>query len=303
MKAELAIIIPYYKLTFFEDTLVSLANQTDKRFKVYIGDDASPESPDFLLEHFKGQFDFIYHRFHNNLGQDSLTKQWDRCIALAQDEPWLMILGDDDVLELTVVESFFKHHELFYNSSYVIRFATHVINEITKTTSSIFKQPELENAYTSFYRRIIGENRSTLSEYIFSKAKYNQFGFVNYPLAWHSDDRAWLDFSDGLPIYSINEATVSIRMSNLHISSKTDNLKQKHQAQLLFYNYLVNIKLDSFTKKQQKVILSKYEKLLFVNKGLPFKHFFNLILVYFRTLKVKALIHLKLRGLKHYFKK
>lgn len=37
----LAIIIPYYKFTFFEATLQSLANQTDQRFKVYIGDDAS----------------------------------------------------------------------------------------------------------------------------------------------------------------------------------------------------------------------------------------------------------------------
>ena len=46
----LAIVIPYFKLTFFEATLQSLANQTDKRFKVYIGDDASPESPIFLLE-------------------------------------------------------------------------------------------------------------------------------------------------------------------------------------------------------------------------------------------------------------
>lgn len=40
----LAIVIPYYKITFFEDTLESLAHQTDKRFKVYIGDDASPKN-------------------------------------------------------------------------------------------------------------------------------------------------------------------------------------------------------------------------------------------------------------------
>lgn len=43
----LAIVIPYYKLTFFEETLQSLANQSDKRFKVYIGDDASPEDRSF----------------------------------------------------------------------------------------------------------------------------------------------------------------------------------------------------------------------------------------------------------------
>lgn len=41
----LAKIVPYYKLCFFEETLQSLSNKTDKGFKVYIGDDASPEDP------------------------------------------------------------------------------------------------------------------------------------------------------------------------------------------------------------------------------------------------------------------
>ena len=43
----LSIIIPYYKLTFFEATLQSLACQSAKRFKVHIGDDASPKSNKF----------------------------------------------------------------------------------------------------------------------------------------------------------------------------------------------------------------------------------------------------------------
>ena len=63
----LAIVIPYFKLTFFEETLLSLANQTNKRFKVYIGNDASPESPLLLLEKYKDKFDFVYHEFESNL--------------------------------------------------------------------------------------------------------------------------------------------------------------------------------------------------------------------------------------------
>ena len=54
----LAIVIPYYKIRFFEATLISLALQTDKRFKVYIGNDAGNEDPSRLLEQFKNQFDF-----------------------------------------------------------------------------------------------------------------------------------------------------------------------------------------------------------------------------------------------------
>ena len=54
----LAIVIPYYKLTFFEATLNSLANQTDQRFKVYIGDDASKEDTTIILEKYKGKFNY-----------------------------------------------------------------------------------------------------------------------------------------------------------------------------------------------------------------------------------------------------
>ena len=64
----LAIIIPFYKLTYFEETLQSLANQTDKRFKVYIGDDSSPENPLDLLGKFKEKFDFVYYKFDKNVG-------------------------------------------------------------------------------------------------------------------------------------------------------------------------------------------------------------------------------------------
>ena len=52
----LDIIIPYFKGAFFEKTLESLGNQTDKRFKVFIGDDASPENPDVLLQKFMKYF-------------------------------------------------------------------------------------------------------------------------------------------------------------------------------------------------------------------------------------------------------
>ena len=53
----LAIVIPYFKHAFFETTLLSLAGQTCKDFKVYISDDASLENLSDLLVKFQGKFD------------------------------------------------------------------------------------------------------------------------------------------------------------------------------------------------------------------------------------------------------
>jgi glycosyltransferase involved in cell wall biosynthesis len=254
----LAIIIPFYKLTFFEATLQSLANQTDKRFKVYIGDDASSEDCTALLQKFQGQFDFDYHRFETNLGGISLTEQWGRCIALSDDEQWLMILGDDDMLGKNVVEEFYKQHHFFQNIN-VIRYASQSIDNIENKVSKVFLHSIWETASNAYFRRFKGETRSSLSEYIFTRKAYNKFHFKNYPLAWHSDDMAWIDFSDKESIYSINEGVVLINFSDSSLSGMNTNLNFKREASVQFYRDMVRDKLSQFSKKQSLDLLMRYE--------------------------------------------
>jgi glycosyltransferase involved in cell wall biosynthesis len=57
---KIAINIPYYKIDFFEATLSSIANQTDKRFTVYIGNDSSNQDPSSLLEKYVNKFSYVY---------------------------------------------------------------------------------------------------------------------------------------------------------------------------------------------------------------------------------------------------
>ena len=260
----LAIIIPYYKFTFLDATLFSLAEQTCQDFKVYVGDDASPENPVDLLKKYEGKFDFEYHRFHNNIGGISLFQQWERCIALTGNEQWLMILGDDDVLGKNVVEEFYKNLPVVGKEGInVVRFATQVIDGAGKSISGIYEHPKLEKATDSFLRKFKGKTRSSLSEYIFSRDSYLKVGFRDYPLAWHSDDMAWLEFADGNPILSINMAKTFIRVSTASISGKEDNLEQKAKATFMFYEAIANDYLSLFDKKQSLKILAKVESQFF----------------------------------------
>ncbi|WP_395051079.1 glycosyltransferase family 2 protein [Flavobacterium sp.] len=255
----LAIIIPYYKLAFFEETLQSLENQTDQRFKVYIGDDASPENPGEVLERYKGKFDFLYHRFDTNIGGISLVKQWMRCINMTGGEDWIMILGDDDYFEETVIENWYKNYGIFNGKSNLVRFASKVIDEKSGTISESFQHPEFENAMDSLFRKFMGKTRSSLSEHVFSRESYIKHGFVDFPLAWYSDDMAWLDFSDNKPIYTINESTIFVRISEESISGMNDNLVLKYKAKELFYRNLVFDKLSRFNSIQKRSLLLEYE--------------------------------------------
>lgn len=276
----LAIIIPYYKLTFFEATLQSLANQTDKRFKVYIGDDASPEDPVTLLKKYQGKFDFEYHRFEKNLGSISLVKQWERCITLTREEEWIMILGDDDYLDITAVDSWYKNYDLFCNKSKVIRFASKLIDEEANSVSDLFTHPLLESATDSFYRKLKGNNRSSLSEYFFTREMYFKFGFYDYPLGWYSDDEAWLNFSDNKSIFTINESIVYIRFSNYSISGSNKHNDQKVLASILFFKRLINELFFLFKENQQLDLLRFYESVIKKYRKLRIDDFFFIIQYY-----------------------
>lgn len=276
----LAIIIPYYKIAFFEQTLQSLANQTNQNFKVYIGDDASPEDCSNLLHQFTGKFDFTYHRFENNLGGVSLTKQWERCIALSNQEPWLMLLGDDDVLGENVVEEFYKNYNAFKLKSNVVRLASALNDYNKKNISSVYQHPKWEKASDFYFRRFKGKTRSSLSEYFFRRTSYMKFGFRNYPLAWHSDDMAWIDFADNKTIFTLNEAIIIIGFSDISLSGMVNNIKIKHQATEHFYKDLIKEKLKLFSKAQRLELLLSYEVLIKKSRKLIFSEWMNLYYAY-----------------------
>lgn len=277
----LAIIIPYYKRTFFEATLQSLAAQTCQDFKVYIGDDASPEDPKATLEQFQGKFNFSYHRFETNLGGTSLTQQWERCIALSDNEEWLILLGDDDVLGENVVAAFYKNlPEIEGIGCNVVRFATQVIDGEGKAISGFFEHPKLEKARDSFWRKFKGETRSSLSEYVFSRVAYSKYGFKDYPLAWHSDDMAWLEFAEEKPIFAINDGIVIITISNKSLTGKSSNLNSKNLAESMFFMDLVKHKLNFFTKELRFKFLLRTEVAIKKNRKLSIDEWKILFLKY-----------------------
>jgi hypothetical protein len=302
MKVRLAIIIPYYKLTYFESTLQSLALQTDKRFKVYIGNDASLDDCYSLLTSFEGQFDFVYHRFENNLGGISLTQQWERCLELSSEEEWFMILGDDDVLSNSCIADFYDNlPNILETNSKVVRFAT-IINDMEHNIlSPLYTHPTLEKTADFFYRRFTNQTRSSLSEHIFKKSSFFKYGFHNYNLAWHADDRAWLDFSEFKYIYSINSSYVIFRLSQENISRSGYKIQEKQQVSYLFFKFIINNYFYKFKRHQQIFLLLYFEQLVYKNKKTSFyfwlSHFFLFLISFNIAQSIKFtrrfLIHLK----------
>lgn len=289
----LAIVIPYYKLTFFRETLQSLADQTDQRFRVYIGNDASPENPEKLLEEYIDKFDFEYKRFANNLGAKSLTQQWERCIEMMQDEEWFMILGDDDCLSSNAVEDFLINlREVEVGGYRVIRFPTILINGDGQMLSDLLAQPKLEFPMDAYLRKLQGDNRSSLSEYIFKVFSYRKFGFKDYPQAWGADDRAVIDFTDGKQIYSLSKSFVEVRMSTYNISSAVSDRHLKEKANLQSIRELIFDYEKIMNPQQLRFFIKVFEHRLFSAKCYKINDVGKIIYLFLKYMPFKYSVYL-----------
>ncbi|WP_176763468.1 glycosyltransferase family 2 protein [Salinimicrobium catena] len=286
---RLAIVIPYFKIGHFEKTLVSLARQTNKKFKVYIGNDASPEDPSCLIRKFKDQINIEYTRFEKNVGKSSLTAQWDRCIALTGEEDWLMVLGDDDFLSENYVQSFYDHLlEVEKRQIKVVRFASQIFFSETGKLSQIFTHPEIEKSTDFFHRKFIQKaTRASLSEHIFKRSAYQKKGFRNFPLGWGADNFAWLDFSNFGNIYCINDAIAYVTMSNENISRQSFGQSFKLEAKVAYLELIIFKYLKSFDQSQRLDLLHYFERFIYDEGRIDFKFFTKMVWIY---LKEKAFV-------------
>ncbi|WP_269683915.1 glycosyltransferase [Flavobacterium lacustre] len=281
----LAIVIPYFKIDFFEQTLESLSNQTNKKFTVYIGDDASPQDCLWLLKQFESKFNFKYKKFDINYGSKSLVQQWNRCIDFVENEDWVTILGDDDVLSDDFVEQFYKKKHIFEREFNVIRFSVVKIDEAGKTISNVYTNSEIESSKNI----ILNNKRSSLSEYVFKLSEIRSIGFKDLPLAWWSDVLAVLEFSNFGYIYSINEAIVFVRISRISISGNQSNEVQKEKANYLFFYYLLKYKSQYFSSSEIDFLFEKVSK-RFLNNRKKIEMFYSISILYLEKGKFSNLL-------------
>ena len=216
---RLAIIIPAYKATFLPAALDSIAIQTCKDFTLYIGDDCSPEPIGNIVEQYRDKIELVYQRFDTNLGGKDLVAQWERCIAMSQDEPYIWLFSDDDVMEANCVEELFRQIENTKGVYNLYHFNVDVIDERGAFKCRQQDYPAVLSAYR-FYR---GKNSMRLSafvvENVFSRKVYERFGgFMKYDLAWGSDIATWIVFCGEKGMCTVPHARVKWRQSSQNIS-------------------------------------------------------------------------------------
>lgn len=227
---KLAIVIPYYKIDFFEDTIKSVAAQNDKNFKLYIGNDASPDDPLPVISKYLREGEYQYIKYSENVGGENLALQWERILTHVKEE-WFQILGDDDMIEKNFVEEFYKIlPAVEANKITAIKFVHEWIDEDNHHLKKFNYDTDTLNAVEFIIKKYNGDAISSLSENIFKTELYRRYGFEKIPLAWGSDDIALLTFSGYRNIFYSQASKVQVRISESSISGSEAMDVQKSMA-------------------------------------------------------------------------
>lgn len=212
---KLAIVIPYYKIDYFEETIKSVAQQTDRNFMLYIGNDKSPDNPLPVIERYLRKDQYQYFEYEENYGGKDLVLQWERILDNVNEE-WFQVLGDDDFIDSNFVEEFHRHCNKLSTNVNVIKVKNITCNADGNRIMNWSYYDNLAsgeyNSLEFLLRKYRGSLNSSLSEHIFKTRKYKEVGFVHYPLAWHSDDMFFLQVSDLKDFYFIDSTCVYIRI-------------------------------------------------------------------------------------------
>lgn len=304
---DLAIVIPAYKNAFLNESLRSLANQTNKNFNIYIGDDCSPYSLKKIVDKYNGVLPINYHRFENNIGAKHLVKQWNRCIELTKDESWLWLFSDDDIADADCVQAFYETRQKDNGSFDVYRFNTRILNNNNGDITDTPESPFIDSSYNMAIEILKGNRGNSMPDHIFSRAVYNKYGgFVCTDYAQAADWATSILFSSEKGICTIHGPKINWRISNQNISGlAAKNKKVLLKGYLQFLEWILNhFKHRDDTLKYKNIVeVSKANLLTIINthyKGLALCSILDVYCFYKKNYKPnKPLLH----TLRLYFRK
>ena len=258
---RLAIVIPAYKSIFFDRALLSIANQTNKEFTLYIGDDCSPGNLYDIVKKFENRIPIVYKYFNENLGGSNLVSHWERCIDLAKDEEWIWLFSDDDIMDPDCVENFY--YTLNKNPGFdLYHFNVTKIDNNDNIIDNFHPFPVSLSSEEFLVRKLQPGYFSTVVEYVFRKSHFISSGrFQNFDMAWCSDDATWIKMARAKGIRNIEHSKVYWRTSQFNISSNyrdTGIVKRKFNSRIRFTEWIIK----EVNEKKLHIEISQARKLL-----------------------------------------
>lgn len=249
-------LLPAYKPDFFEEALRSIKKQTYMDFKVLVSDDCSPHDLKSIFDKVCGDDErFAYRRNEENMGGKNLVSHWNLLVDMCDTE-YFILASDDDVYEPTFLE---KVDELAqkYPEGDLIRARVKLIDE---NGELLEKEAIYEEIHTNleFISQLYGNHYiKCIANFVFkTKVLKGNGGFVDFPLAWHSDSATVIMMSRNGVANTRNELFL-FRKSEVNISYG------KNSKQSSYRKIMATMLYDAWFNKTLGLLVGNIEKTKF----------------------------------------
>jgi glycosyltransferase involved in cell wall biosynthesis len=262
---KFSIGIPAYKSRFLKECIDSILAQAYTDFELIIVNDASPENLDDIVNCFSDNR-IRYYVNERNTGAEYVVENWNRCLAYAQGE-FFVLMGDDDRMAPNFLEEFEKLINK-YPSLNVYHCRSLIINENSEPITLSQSLPEYESVYDNVWHRMNEWRKQYVSDFVYrtSILKGNG-GFFKTKLAWASDDITSFIAMSGKGIAHINLPLFLYRRSSFTISSSGSvelKLEAIKMEEIWYKDFVKNNapdnELDHILKKSVEKGLPRYIK-------------------------------------------
>lgn len=260
---NVSFILPAYKGRFLKESVSSILKQTYADFELIVVNDKSPDDVKEIVTSFNDNR-IRYHENPENIGGKDLVGNWNRCMDYASGK-WAIMASDDDVYNANFLEEMIRL-TLRYPDTDLFHCRIKVINSDGGVIG--FSEPclEYECAEEFVYQNLIKRRRQVAPDFMFRLSAIRKIGgFVNFPLAWGSDDATWCKLAvTGNGVAYCGKILFSWRLSGENLSSLATNIEEKAKARILFNTYLKN---EVFTLMDDSGELSSFFKRLVMSNA------------------------------------
>lgn len=303
MAHSFSFVLPAYKNQFLSQAINSILRQTYSDFELIIVNDASPYNLDTTVNGFKDKR-ITYYTNSNNLGKESVTKSWNHAITYASGD-FIILASDDDYYHPNYLASMVN---LLVKYPLVDLFHCRLRYIDSDGNFLFLSQPaaEFENCCDFISQRLIHNRKQAAPEFMFRRSALEKInGFVEFPIAWYSDDATWNALSkNGVaythqPLLDFRMSGINLSSSNVCVENKIDAIYEYKQWLGKFLNSLSpytndELRILELCKENYKAILnsqvlthlcqlrgkSLYQRAAFAlkNKDISYFAFFRIIL-------------------------
>lgn len=248
----ISVVLPAYKTDFLEESIRCILNQTYRDYEFIIVNDNPGSKVREIVQSFNDER-IQYYENPENIGCKDLILNWNKCLSRCSGE-FVLFASDDDSYDVDYLQTMiglarkYPKADLFHCRIRYVDSKGEIIQ---------LSQPaaEYESCVDFVYQRLFWRRKQALQEFFFRRDAIESVGgFVNFPLAWYSDD-ATMSLLARNGVGYCSKDMFHMRMSGQNISAGDTHVIDKIKAMKQYVAWMADFLPSITTISNQEVFM------------------------------------------------